>query len=107
MFDRTSSLPGSQPRGSPLTRCLTALGTASGVASSILLTPPLFNLTERWLSNYLTSIWGADLAGILVFVMGASWAVALYALTKMLMIGGLTAALVSLAARTSSSARLY
>lgn len=103
MFNRSPTPSGPVPHGSPLTRCLSMLGTAGGVAAAILLTPLLFSLTEHWLSGYLTNAWGG-FAALLTLAMGVICAVVLFAVTKILIISGLTAAIVSLAARTSPSA---
>lgn len=100
MFDRNPSLPASVSKGSPTSQSLSLLATAGGIGAAILLTPVLFGLVETWLADYLARSWGpGSLSSFLTFVMWVIVAVTIYATTKISIIGGLTAAIVSIAAR--------
>jgi len=99
MFDRDQSIPAPPPKGSALAQGISLLGTVAGIGAAILLTPLLFEITKQPLSNYLTKTWGPDLSGLLTYGLGALQLCAIFALTRVLVVVGATAAIVALAAR--------
>jgi len=65
--------------GGGITKGVTGLAKAIGVMASILGTPAVFNATKGPLYKYLFNAWGDGIAGLLMWVMAAAEAYAIYA----------------------------
>jgi hypothetical protein len=62
-----------------ISKGVSGLAKAIGVMASILGTPALFNATKAGLFKYLYNTWGEGIAGLLLWVMAAAEAYAIYA----------------------------
>lgn len=77
-----------EPSG--LYKTFSTLGKAVAIGATILGTPALFEATRRPLFTYLARSWGGDIAGLLVWVMGAIEAYVIYVSVSLLVTAGLT-----------------
>jgi hypothetical protein len=68
---------------SGISKGVSGLAKALGVIASVLVTPALFNGTKAVLFKYLYTTWGEAPAGILMWVMAAAEAYAIYALASL------------------------
>ena len=84
---------------SGLYKAISTLGGVLAFAISILATPLVFDLTKGPLYRYFLAHWGADLAWILVWVMGGVEAFAIFAASALLLKAGLVWLLTSMAMR--------
>lgn len=87
--------------GGGISKGVMGLANALGVIASILGTPALFNATKGALYAYLFKTWGEDIAGILIWVMAAAEAYAIYKAVAL----GLT--ILAIWAMTAYAARRY
>lgn len=69
--------------GGGISKGVEGLSKALGVMVSILGTPMLFNATKDWLYGYLLKTWGHEIAGILIWVMAAAEAYAIYKMVSL------------------------
>ena len=86
-------------KGSVFYRGVSSLGTAIGIAVSILATPPVYDATRGPLLEYLLRTWDARLANLLTWVFGGAEAFAIYATVKLLFTSFVIWAMAALAAR--------
>ena len=86
-----------EPSG--LYKSVSTLGKVVAVAAVILGTPLVFGMTKLPLFSYLAASWGRDIAGILVWVMGAIEVYLIYEATAFFFTAGVIWGLTALAAR--------
>lgn len=72
-------------KGSAIYRGISGLGSAVGLAVTIMLTPVVFERSKGFIYGYLSSYWGHDIANVLTLVMGAIQAFVIYACTSLLL----------------------
>ena len=79
----------SQENTSGLYKSISLLGQVIAVAAVILGMPLVFGMTKVPLYLYLAGSWGRDIAGILVWVMGAIEAYLIYVSVSLLVTAGI------------------
>ncbi len=84
---------------SGLYKSISALGKAVALAATLIGTPLLFDATKGPLYTYFLKTWGADIAWILVWVMGAIEAYVIYASVSFLFTAGIVWIMTTLAVR--------
>ena len=84
---------------SGLYKSISTLGSVLAFTVAVLATPLVFDLTKVPLYRYFLQHWGADLAWILVWVMGAAEAFAIFAASSLLLKAGMVWLLTSMAMR--------
>jgi hypothetical protein len=65
--------------GGGISKGVTALSKAIGLIVSIFVTPAIFNAIKPWLYGHLLTAWGDGIAGLLMWVVAAAGAYAIYA----------------------------
>ena len=88
-----------QQTESGLYKVIKSFGEALAIIAAILGTPLLFNATKHPLFHYLRGAWGDDLSVILVWIMGAVEAYAIYAAVSLVFTAGVVWLMTWLAAR--------
>lgn len=84
---------------SGLYKSISTLGDAIAWGAAILGTPMLFMATKAFFFSYFWKAWGAEIAGILIWVMGAIEAYVIYAATSFLFTAGTIWVMTALAVR--------
>lgn len=84
---------------SGLYKSISTLGGVLAFGLTVFVTPWVFNLTKVPLYRYFLAHWGADLAWILVWVMGGVEAFAIFAASALLLKAGMVWLLTSMAMR--------
>jgi cobalamin synthase len=87
--------------GGGISKGVSGLGKALGVMASVLGTPALYSATKTALFKYLYNAWGEGIAGLLMWVMAAAEAYAIYAAVSL----GFT--ILAIWAMTSYAARRF
>ena len=84
---------------SGLYKSISTLGGVLAFGLTLLATPLVFDLTKAPLYRYFLAQWGADLAWILVWVMGGIEAFIIFAASSLLLKAGMVWLLTSMAMR--------
>lgn len=82
-----------------MSSAISVMATLCGIAATTFLTPILYGISKPSILDFLSGTWGPGLAPMLTFLMGTVECVAIFIVTKLIVVSLATWALMSLTRR--------